>query len=280
MEWNKIYQGDNLELAKRLEKEGLSFNLMIADPPYNIGKDFGNKTDKQDPKDYIDGFKERLSVFDNVLTPNANIIVFCSQIYIGDIQLALREIFYQRHLNIWYFENGMSRQKHEPVSEFDPFWWFSKSPDKWTYNVEDIRIPYKSDRVRNPVYKRNAKGDKVAWTPDPRGRKHGDVWGHPVLSGKKFEGERTKHPSQKPESLIEEIIRGFCPKDADDRYVGRILDPYMGSGTTAVCCEKLNRNLGHQIKWIGLELEQEWIDLANDRIDRERNKPIETDIFG
>ena len=95
----------------------------------------------------------------------------------------------------------------------------------------------------------------------------GDVWSFPTLAGKLYKNERTAHPAQKPESLITEIIKAFCPKNAEGHYEGIILDPFHGSGTLGVCCEKLNR-LGHNIHWIGIELEQKWCDIAVDRLNR------------
>jgi site-specific DNA-methyltransferase (adenine-specific) len=47
--------------------------------------------------------------------------------------------------------------------------------------------------------------------------------------------------------------------------VGNVFDPFMGSGTTAICCEILKKQ-GHNIKWIGIEMEQKWVDKANERL--------------
>jgi DNA modification methylase len=62
------------------------------------------------------------------------------------------------------------------------------------------------------------------------------------------------------------LIRAYCPKNADGKYQGLILDPFHGSGTLGVCCEKLNRE-GHNISWIGIELEKKWCDIAQTRLD-------------
>lgn len=62
-----------------------------------------------------------------------------------------------------------------------------------------------------------------------------------------------------------ELIKAFCPKDGEGHYNGTILDPFHGSGTLGVCCEKLNAE-GHHIKWLGIELEQQWCDIAEQRI--------------
>lgn len=281
LEWNKTYQGDNLGYLRRMKDEGMVFNLLLTDPPYNIGKDFGNNTDKQELDDYLDGIDERLALISGLLSRNAGIIWFCTHKYIGQIQMLLSKHFHQRRQMIWYYENGLSRQVKEPVTEYEPFWWYSNSDD-FVYNLDDVRVPYKTDRVKNPVYKRDKSGNRRAWLPNPLGRKRGDVWEYPALCGKNFENERTKHKTQKPESLFIDLIKSFCPKDIDGKkYEGRILDPYHGSGTTGVCAERLNREFGHKIEWIGLELEQEWVDVASSRVEIERAKPTqkETDIF-
>ena len=87
------------------------------------------------------------------------------------------------------------------------------------------------------------------------------------MAGKAFAKEKTEHPTQKPESLITELIKAYCPKNADGFYDGVILDPFHGSGTVGVCCEKLNKQ-GHKIKWIGIELEKKWSDICNERINK------------
>ena len=76
---------------------------------------------------------------------------------------------------------------------------------------------------------------------------------------------------KKPEALITELIKAYCPKNADGKYEGTILDPFHGSGTLGVCCEKLNKQ-GHKIKWIGIELEKKWSDICEDRIKQVRGE--------
>lgn len=95
----------------------------------------------------------------------------------------------------------------------------------------------------------------------------GDIWAFPTLAGKIYQDEKTEHPTQKPESLITEIIKAFCPKNEDGFYEGIILDPFHGSGTLGVCCEKLNKQ-GHNIRWIGIELEEKWCSVAKERLSK------------
>lgn len=252
----KLYNIDCIELMNILPDNYV--DLIITDPPYNIGKDFGNDSDKMLLNDYLDITYKRLEECKRVLKENGNIIWFASHNYVGYIQVMMYELgfIYQRQ-NIWHYENGMSRQSKTPVGEYEPFLWFSKSENDWVYNIDDVRVPYKSERVKNPVYKKNSKGELKAWTPNPNGRKRGDVWKFPVLAGKLYENEKTKHPTQKSESLITEIIKAFCPKNKDNMYEGIVFDLFVGSGTTLSCCEKLNKQ-GHNIKSFGSELSSEY----------------------
>jgi DNA modification methylase len=183
-------------------------------------------------------------------------------------------LFYRR-LNIWAYENNFSRFTREPAAHYEPFLWFSKSNDEWTYNVDEVRIPYKStERLKTAVYSTMADGTKKAWIPNPNGAMRGDIWEYPVLAGKRFANEKTEHPTQKPEALITEIIKAFCPM-VDGKYSGKILDPFHGSGTLGVCCEKLNRK-GNDIKWTGIELEKKWVETAQKRLN---SIPLEVDDF-
>ena len=88
---------------------------------------------------------------------------FCSHKYVGFLQVMMYEIEleYQRIL-IWHYNNGMSRQSRTPVTAYEPIIWFSRGT-KWTYNKDDVRVPYKTDRVKTPCFKKNAKGEKVAF---------------------------------------------------------------------------------------------------------------------
>jgi len=276
MFWNQIYQGDNIDYLYQMADEGMEFELILADLPYNVGKDFGNYTDRQDEKTFLDGINERLKIMKPLLARDGSIILFCSHLWVDEIRIRMKQLFQYRRMLIWYYKNGLSRQTKEPVTSYELILWYSMS-DNFTYNMEDIRVPYKTSRVKNPCYKTNKRGDRVAWTANPNGAKRSDVWEYPVLSGKLFEDERTEHATQKPEDLMMDLIRAFCPKNGD-KYNGRILDPYLGSGTTAVCCERLNR-MGHKIDWVGIELEEKWVDIATDRVQKERTESQEVDIL-
>lgn len=267
IEFNKNYVGDSDKIVKEFLKQGIKFDLILTDPPYNLNKDFGNNSDCLPLDDFLKVTKKRMKNYKEILEDYGSIVWFGIHKYIGYIQVIMYEtgLFY-RTMNIWYYENGFSRNRTSPLGQYEPFLCFSKSDKKWTYNVDDVRIPYKStERLKTPVYYKNKNGEKVEWKPNPKGAMRGDVWEYPTLAGKAFAKEKTSHPTQKPESLIMELIKAYCPKNKDGKYDGTILDPFHGSGTLGVCCEKLNKE-GHNIKWIGIELEKKWSDICEERL--------------
>jgi DNA modification methylase len=246
------------------DKLNVKFDLILSDPPYNIGKDFGNDSDQLPLDVYLKNMENVLSKCSSLLTEKGSIVWFCTHKYVGRIQNIMYDLgLNYRRMLIWYYLNGMSRQKRTPITEYEPILWFSKSDD-FIYNVDEMRIPYRTDRVKTPCYKKDSKGVKRAWMPNPLGALRGDVWKYPVLSGNLYQKERTDHPTQKPETLITDLIRAFCPID-DKVYNGCIFDPFIGSGTTAVCCEKLNTQ-GNNITWAGSEIESKWVQIAEERL--------------
>lgn len=269
---NKIIHGDCDVIMQDFIDEGRKFDLILTDPPYNIGKDFGNNSDMMSPREFLDKTFSRALKYRSLLTEVGSLVIFSSHLYVFAVHNTLMTAgLSYRRMNIWLYNNGMSRQTREPVTTYEPFLWFSKSDKEWTYNVDDVRVPYKSaERVKSPVFKKNKNGEKVAWTPNPNGAKRSDVWEFPALAGKLYEDERTEHPTQKPEKLIMEIIKAFCPKNINGQYIGRILDPFHGSGTLGACCEKLNLQ-GHKIEWTGIELEEKWCNVAQERLAKLNN---------
>ncbi|MFV0520612.1 MAG: DNA-methyltransferase [Lachnospirales bacterium] len=267
IEYNKIYNCSCDDFFDKMIYENIKVDLILTDPPYNLNKDFGNDSDKLEIDDFIKINYDRITKCKYLLKKDGSIIWFGIHHYICFIQTIMYEIgLSYRRLNIWHYENGFSRSKKSPTTQYEPFLWFSNSSKKWTYNADDVRVPYKSkDRLKNPVYYNNSKGEKVEWKANPLGALRGDIWSFPTLSGKLYEKERTTHPTQKPEALITELIKAFCPKNSEGKYSGIILDPFHGSGTLGVCCQKLNKQ-GPDIKWIGIELEQNWCEIAERRL--------------
>ena len=261
-----VINADCDKVLPQLIESGMKFDLILTDPPYNVGKDFGNDSDRLDLTTFLECAYRRLELLNNLLSDQGSIIWFGIHDYICYIQVKMYEMgLHYRRLNIWHYENGFSRSSREPATHYEPFLWFSKDARRWTYNVDQVRVPYKSyRRLKSPVKYRNSAGKEKVWIPSDKGAMRGDVWSFPTLAGKAFAGERTSHPAQKPESLITELIKAFCPM-VNGVFAGKILDPFLGSGTLGVCCERLNAN-GHRIEWTGIELERKWCEVAFRRL--------------
>jgi len=268
-EYKNFYNEDSdSEFLDFLIDRGEKFDLIITDPPYNLGKDFGNDSDNLSLEEFLNINEKRIKKCKKLLTSEGSLVWFAIHHLVGYLQVMMYKCGLKyRRMNIWHYENGFSRLQTTPRTEYEPFLWFSKSDSDWTYNADDVRVPYKSeDRLENPVYYTDSNGEKKKWTPNPNGSLRGDVWKYPTLSGQSHQDEKTEHPTQKPESLITELVKAFCPKNKTGNYSGRVLDPYAGSGTLGVCCEKLNKS-GHEIKWVCNEIESRWVEVSEKRVE-------------
>jgi site-specific DNA-methyltransferase (adenine-specific) len=248
MEINKIHLGDCIEMVQRLEDN--SVDLIIADPPYNVGKDFGNESDKwKKISEYITWSKVWIDACLPKLKTTGSIFVYGIHHYQCYMQCHLyeRELKYRRQI-IWFYENGFSGYKNTLAANYEPLLWFSKS-DTYTYHT--IREPYKStERLKNQIIK-NGK----VWTPNPEGKQGGDVWNIPVLAGKRFENEKVAHPTQKPLAICDRLVKHFSnPGDL-------ILIPFAGSGSECVSAFANKRN------FIAFEINPQFIDVANKRLE-------------
>ena len=269
IEFNRVYNVDSDVFMEELIQAGVTFDLILTDPPYNLNKDFGNNSDCLSLPEFLTVNEKRIAQCRDLLAPAGSLLWFGIHDYIGYLQTIMYEAgLYYRRMNIWHYDNGFARSKKSPATTYEPFLWFSKSKKRWTYNADDVRVPYKStERLKNPVYYKDKNGNRKVWKPNPSGALRGDIWDFPTLAGSLYKQERTDHPTQKPESLITELLKAYCPKDDAGQYCGTVFDPFHGSGTLGVCCEKLNAE-GHQIKWIGAEIEAHWCEVAAARLSK------------
>lgn len=245
-ELNKIYLQDCIEFMKDLEAE--SVDLIIADPPYNLKKNFGNKSDCWDSiEEWLDWSKQWIDQSVRILKPQGNLFIYGIHHYLCFIQCYLyeKDLQYRRQI-IWKYENGFSGYK--TLSAFyEPLLWYSKTSE-FTYH--EIREPYKSQqRIKNKIIKNGKE-----WTPNPEGRLAGDVWEFPTLSGKRFENERVDHPTQKPMLLCDRLVCHFS-NPSDLIYV-----PFAGSGSECVSSIK------NQRRFLATEINIKYIEIANSRL--------------
>ena len=147
---------------------------------------------------------------------------------------------------VWNYGAGVAAKKYfSPRNE--KFMWFVKDDSSYTFELDRVR----DKNVKYPNQKKNG-----VLKCNPLGKNPTDVWQFPkVTSGaNRSSVERTAHPAQFPEKVIERIVLA-CSNEGD-----LVLDPFMGSGTTAAVCQRLNR------RCIGFELRDDYVDIIAERV--------------
>ncbi len=244
---NKIYNKDCIKGMKLLKNN--SVNLIIADPPYDLNKNFGAYNEKKERNSWKQNTYDWLKESYRVLSNEGNIFVYGIHKNLCWVQCMMYEIgFKYRRQIIWHYENGFAGYgKRSLNAEYEPLLWFSKTEN---YIYHPIRIPYKStERLKYKITKNN----KV-WTPNPAGRMAGDIWKFPTLAGKSFKNEKVDHPTQKPLSISRRIVKHFSNKN------DQVLIPFCGSGSECVASILENR------KFLSFELNKDYINISKKRL--------------
>ncbi|MBK1659860.1 DNA-methyltransferase [Paracraurococcus ruber] len=243
----EIILGDCIEGMSRLDAG--SFNLIVADPPYNLNKDFGLWKETERKTEWREWTLKWLQKANRLLSDEGNIFVYGIHHHMCWVQCMMYELglVYRRQI-IWNYENGFAGYgKRSLNATYEPLLWFSKT-DQYIYSP--IREPYKSqERLKHKI----TKNGKV-WEPNPEGRMAGDIWSFPTLAGRRFRDEKVKHPTQKPLSISRRIIKHFSnPGDT-------VLVPFAGSGSECVAAVMEKRG------FVGFELNPDYVQLARDRV--------------
>jgi len=255
-----LFQGDSIEWLKSLKSESVS--LIFADPPYNINKADWDKFESQEK--YIDWSMLWISEASRVLKSDGSLYVCGFSEILADLKHPSMRYFKSCRWIVWYYKNKANLgndwgRSHESLLHL------RKNKKEKIFNVDDVRIPYGKHTLKYPShpqaessqYGNNGKRKDV-WVPHPKGAKPKDVIEVPTTCNGM--GETTSHPTQKPEELVRKFI--LASSNEDDV----VLDPFSGSGTTAVVAEQLNR------KWLGCEVKEEYNEYAINRLENAQRK--------
>lgn len=229
--------GDVLSLFQTVDD--VSIDLIIADPPYNLGKNYGNNYDLKGFDEYIVFTKSWLAEAKRVLKPTGTLYVFMGVRFISYLYDMLDRdlgLLFNSWI-VWHYTQGLGKTKGFSPRH-DDILMFTKSKE-YTFNLDAVRVPQKYYRARNNM----------------RGANPGDVWNFSHVHY--CNPNRQAHPTQKPEGLIERMVL------ASSHVGGVVLDPFSGSGTTLRVCQQLDR------KAIGFELNPDYVEMTQARLAEE-----------
>jgi adenine-specific DNA-methyltransferase len=244
-----VYQMDCIEAMKKLPA-GL-VDLTVTSPPYNIGKEYESKIDVENYIDWcVDWIAEvgRISKETSAFWLNVGYLQLPNRAKCLPISYLLwdKVPFYMLQEIVWHYGAGVAAKKFfSPRNE--KFLWFVANQDRYTFNLDQVRdknVKYPNQR-KNGILKCN-----------PLGKNPSDVWEIPkITSGtNRASPERTAHPAQFPRAVINRVILACSnPNDV-------VLDPFMGSGTTA----EVAMNCGRFS--LGFELDTKYIQIIRDRL--------------
>jgi site-specific DNA-methyltransferase (adenine-specific)/modification methylase len=249
---NRLFWGDCRNVMSLMREDpACRFDTIFADPPYNLsghGLQWKNKRDGGDwymvnerwdqfgEKSYADFTEKWIQQAFSLLKPTGSIFVCCTYHNIAEVMGALRTVG-GRCLNLitWQKANpvpNMTRRTLTHSCEYIA--WFAHGKG-WTYNYEQMKQE-----------------------PDAGGKQLKDLWRFPVCQGaermRRQEDRRAAHPTQKPLALVRRALR------ATTRPGFSVLDPFMGSGTTAAAAHELG------LRWVGIEKEESYIRLIEERL--------------
>ncbi len=254
-----------------------SVKLIITSPPYNIGKEYETKTSIDN---YLAQMEPLLKEMVRVLSNDGSI---CWQVgnYVNDGEVYPLDIFYYqlfkslglklRNRIIWHFGHGL-HCKNRFSGRYETILWFTKS-DEYTFNLDDVRIPAKYPGKK--YYKGDKKGQ---YSGNKLGKNPEDVWELTIArleddwnsliwdipNVKNNHPEKVDHPCQFPIELVERCVLALTNEN------DIVYDPFAGVGSTLLAALKNNRIA------YGTELENKYVDLGKERIEKLKNDELKT----
>ena len=223
-----------------------SVDLVIADPPYGLGKDYGNDSDRLSGAAYVEFSRRWMEALLPKLKPTASLYVFLSWQHSPEVFSLLKtrltmvnEIIWDRRVP----SMGGSTRKFSSVH--DNIGLFALGRDYY-FDVDAVRIPYdaRTKKARSRSIFVGKKWLEVGYNPK-------DVWSVSRIHSQ--DPEREAHPTQKPLEVVERMVLASCPPG------GLVLDPFMGSGTVAVAALSKGRNVA------GFELNPDYFAITRQR---------------
>ena len=261
--FNIIHCEDCIEGMKKLADE--TVDIVICDPPYNIGKDFGNNSDKQEMEIYLLWCDNWITECLRILKPMGTLYIYGFSETLAFIRT---RIFCNVRWLVWHYTNKVVpslnfwQRTHESI--------LCCYKNKPVFNRDDVREPYTDTFLKNAAGKvrkatkgRFSNGEtETIYNAHENGALPRDVIKVAALAGGAGKKERVNHPTQKPLTLCDTLIKASKNKEGDTLLVV----PFVGSGSECVSAKK------NGVNFIGFEINSEYIDIANQRLVEDNDK--------
>jgi DNA modification methylase len=272
---NKLILGDNLEVMKGIEDN--SIDLIYLDPPFFSNKTYeviwGDEGEVRSFEDrfeggiehYIGWLKERVKLMHRKLKSTGSIFLHCDWHASANIRVEiLDKIFGRNNFRneiIWCYMGPGSPGVKQYLKKHDTIFWYSKG-NQWIFNVNEVRFPHSKKTVEN--FKSGLAGsgfDGAEREINEKGKVPEDWWTDIAISARfpKNSENNIGYPTQKPVALLERIIK--CASNEGDR----VLDPFVGGGTTVAVADKLGR------EWIGIDQSSMAIKVSDFRLKKQHD---------
>ena len=259
-----LYLGDSLRWLKGIPSS--SVDMIFADPPYSIGKADWDCFSSHE--DYLAWCEEWVEQAARILKPTGTCYICGFSEILADVKYRTQHFFNGCRWIVWHYKNKANLgldwgRSHESLLHF-------RKAKTTVLNVDDIRIPYNAHTLRYPAHpqadssayaKSHAVPTVAQWRPNEKGAKPKDVFDIPTTCNGM--GEKTPHPTQKPEELVRKLVL------ASSNEGDLVLDPFSGSGTTAVVAQQLHRH------WLACDKVPEYNQWAVQRLSHVPVNPIQ-----
>ena len=242
---NRVWCEDALAGLARIPDGAV--DLILTDPPYNLGKDYGNASDQQTVADYLRWTEQWIDTALPKLKANGSLYIFTTWRFSPEIIVMLKQRKAMMNEIIWDRRvPSMGGSVRSFSSVHDTIGFFVKRKDYY-FDLDAVRIAYDAatKKARSRSIFIGAKWLEVGYNPK-------DLWSVSRLH--KEHPERADHPTQKPLEIIERMVKASCPPG------GVVLDLFMGSGTTALAAKRCGRD------FVGFELNPDYCAIIEQRL--------------
>ena len=257
MPWNDVRVGDCLDVMEKMPAGCV--DLAFADPPFNIGYEYDIYQDRRAKVEYLEWTERWMKGVARVLKPTGSFFLAIGDEYAAEMKIRLDGLgFTMRNWIVWHYTFGVNCSKKFNRSHAHILYYVA-DPKRFTFESDRVRVPSArmttyADRRANPVGK--LPDDTWVLRPQEDGEHYAaesDTWSVSRVCGT-FK-ERTGHPCQMPEGVLERIIK-VSSNEGD-----LVFDPFAGSGTTLAVAKRLKR------RYLGVELSEDYADAVRVRLD-------------